>query len=971
MTDFSPGSLVSCREREWVVLPSESPDLLILRPLGGTESETTGIYLPLSRALGVDTVRPAQFKLPDPARCGDYISGRLLRDATRLTFRSGAGPFRSLGRISVRPRPFQLVPLLMALRLDPVRLLIADDVGIGKTIEAGLIARELLDRGEARRMVVVCPPHLCDQWQRELHDKFAINAVVVRSGTIAQLERALPPGDISVFEHYPALVVSIDFVKSDRRRYSFLKGCPELVIVDEVHTAARSNSRDAQQRHELLRELARDSARHLILLTATPHSGVEDAFRSLLELLDPAFGQLNLEQISENDRRRLARHLVQRRRADVSRWMGEETPFPIRTSREITYRLADSPEYRNLFDDVYSFARGLVRDESSGMTVWKRRVRYWAALALLRCVMSSPAAAEATLKARLARLNQELGEEDLSIFATYVFDFAEQETAQDFEPTPVVEQGEAQLGTSDRQRLHAFIRRAARLRGDADPKAAAAAREVAQLLRDQFHPIVYCRYIATADYLADELRRRLKKEFPDLHIISVTGASSEDEREQRVMELAASPCRVLVATDCLSEGINLQEAFDAVVHYDLPWNPNRLEQREGRVDRFGQPRAEVRATLLYGVDNPIDEAVLNVLLRKAISIHKTLGIMVPLPVNSESVVETVVRSLFQQGERATQLPLFASEPEVDLNAVHQDWDRAAAREQASRSRFAQHAIKPEEVAQELYESDLVLGSPTTVASFVRDACQRLGAPLTPAAPGARPGLWKLHLAALPAIVRERAGPAFMSRKTTEIPASVVIGFDSALPDGAHFVGRTHPLTEALAEYLLTSALEDSSANLPPASRCSIIRTSEVARRTTIILLRLRLLIETQDRPAPALAEELIVAGFEGHPGNLRWLEEARARSLLDETLPVGNIPEDQRVEQLSQAIAWFDELQPELNAIAEARASALRESHRRVRQTIRAGRVTVKPHLPLDLLGVYVLLPVPKGVAPPNRPGSD
>src|SRR6185295_9091715 len=110
--------------------------------------------------------------------------------------RSGAGPFRSLGRISVRPRPFQIVPLLMALRLDPVRLLIADDVGIGKTIEAGLIARELLDRGDALRLCVLCPPHLCDQWQRELAEKFAIDAVVVRAGTLAQLERGLPPGDV-------------------------------------------------------------------------------------------------------------------------------------------------------------------------------------------------------------------------------------------------------------------------------------------------------------------------------------------------------------------------------------------------------------------------------------------------------------------------------------------------------------------------------------------------------------------------------------------------------------------------------------------------------------------------------------------------------------------------------------------------------------------------------------------------------
>src|SRR5439155_6917193 len=140
--------------------------LLVLPPLGGAEYEVTGIYVPLEK------VEPAQFELPDPKDLGDYRSSRFLRDAVRLSFRHSAGPFRSLGRIAVEPRPYQLVPLLMALKLDPVRLLIADDVGIGKTIEACLVAREMLDRGEVERFAVLCPPHLAEQWQAELRDKF-------------------------------------------------------------------------------------------------------------------------------------------------------------------------------------------------------------------------------------------------------------------------------------------------------------------------------------------------------------------------------------------------------------------------------------------------------------------------------------------------------------------------------------------------------------------------------------------------------------------------------------------------------------------------------------------------------------------------------------------------------------------------------------------------------------------------------
>ena len=151
---FAVGSLVQVRGREWVVLPESENDILVLRPLGGSEHEVTGIHTKL------EEVRPAQFELPDPTQIGDYLSCRLLRDAVRLGFRSSAGPFRCFGRLSVNPRPYQLVPLLMALKLDPVRILIADDVGIGKTIEACLVAKELLDRGEANRLAVLCPPHL-------------------------------------------------------------------------------------------------------------------------------------------------------------------------------------------------------------------------------------------------------------------------------------------------------------------------------------------------------------------------------------------------------------------------------------------------------------------------------------------------------------------------------------------------------------------------------------------------------------------------------------------------------------------------------------------------------------------------------------------------------------------------------------------------------------------------------------------
>ncbi|MFQ5769684.1 MAG: SNF2-related protein, partial [bacterium] len=203
MSDYSIGSLVKFRGREWVVMPSQERDVILLRPLTGSELDTCGIYKPLEG----NKLESTSFPLPSINDIGDFESARLLRDAARLLLRNGAAPFRCMGHLNCRPRPYQLVPLLMALRLKPVRMLIADDVGIGKTIEAALIARELLDRGEVKRVAVVCPPYLCDQWQKELSEKFNLNAKIVRTNTLARLERNLPRQNVSVFEYYPHIIV--------------------------------------------------------------------------------------------------------------------------------------------------------------------------------------------------------------------------------------------------------------------------------------------------------------------------------------------------------------------------------------------------------------------------------------------------------------------------------------------------------------------------------------------------------------------------------------------------------------------------------------------------------------------------------------------------------------------------------------------------------------------------------------------
>ncbi|MBC7246316.1 MAG: DEAD/DEAH box helicase [Actinobacteria bacterium] len=946
---FGVGSIVRCRERDWVVMPSYQEDVVMLRPLAGGEEEVCGVSLHLGK-YGIDVITSADFPLPEPEEAGDATSVGLLFDAARLILRDGAGPFRSLGRVSVRPRPYQFVPMLMALRLNPVRLLIADDVGVGKTIEAAVIARELLDRGEIRRVCVLCPPYLCEQWRNELSEKFHLDAVVINSGTVSSLERRLPPGDHSIFGYFPHTVVSIDYAKGERHRQNFLANCAELVIVDEAHGAARPSSRTAaqQQRHALLCDLASDRDRHLILLTATPHSGVEEGFLSLLALLDGDFERLDLRNLTEKERDRLARHFVQRRRADVVDWLGEKTPFPEREASEAHYDL--SPTYRRLFDGVYEFSRELVASGET-LTGWKRRIRYWTALALLRCVMSSPAAASAAIAKRLKGLG---GEEESAIdnegaidddIIPSIYETDEREPT-DLQPSQIIEEGAEELPDAEARKLRAFARQAESLKGDDDRKAEKCASLVEGLLEEGFSPIVWCRYIATSDYVASELGRRLSRRFPDLRVVSVTGALSDEERKLKVEELANYPCRVLVATDCLSEGINLQEHFNAVIHYDLPWNPNRLEQREGRVDRFGQTATVVKAILLYGRDNPVDGAVLDVLLRKARSIHKTLGISVPVPVSSETVMEAVLQSLFFRGRDASQMQLFDAPDALEIGRI---WDRAAEREKESRTRFAQRAIKPDEVERELEETDSVLGDPDAVRDFVLEACRRLGVNCK----RKRDGTYELaSLDLFPAPVCEA-----LARK-----GGRRLSFESPAPEGSIYIGRNHPFVTALARGLLEEALAGKEGSI--AARCGAMRTSRVERRTTLLLLRCRYTLTVPDAP-DLLAEEVLPLAFTGTPQDgVTWLSREAALDLLRNAAPEENISPEERSEALERSLAWYASLRGEIKGILEERARALQASHKRVRQAARVVRrgVAVTRHLPPDLLGLLVLLPVPKGV---------
>jgi len=940
---FPPGTLVVARNRIWIVLPSDDNDLLLLRPLNGTDEEICGIFLPLEK----NDIKEAKFPEIDPkltSKFADIVSARLLWNSARLLLRDAAGPFRSLAKLSFRPRPYQFVPLMMALRLNPIRIFIADDVGIGKTIEAALIAREMLDRAEIKRICVLCPPYLCEQWQKELWEKFHIPAVVIRSGTIARLEKEIPPGE-SVFGYFNAIVVSIDYAKMEKHKDNFLLHCPEFVIVDEAHGSAQppKQSRTQQQRHELLKEIAKNPNRHLILLTATPHSGIEESFQSLLTLLNPEFGSYNLSNLKSEQLDKLARHFIQRKRADVRRWLGEETKFPNREIFEVTYSL--SHDYKQLLNNVYRLAHTLVQRgiKEHG---WKQKLCYWNALAILRCVMSSPAAAERTL---ITHSQQFPEENENAEYDPTIFDPTERETSVDTEPSHRV--GELSQTTellleSEKRKLKEFAKQASTLKHtNADTKLTTLISLIQKLLKENFRPIVWCRYIATADYVAEGLRKHLPN---DIAIYSVTGSLPEDERIRRVNELSLHKKSVLVATDCLSEGINLQEHFTAVVHYDLPWNPNRLEQRDGRVDRFGQPANIVKSILIYGRDNPIDGIVLNVLIKKAQEIYKSTGVFVPIPSDSESLTETIISSLllrYSSIPNFDQLSLFESQLN-EVKELHAKWHSIANKEKESRTRFAQKSLKPDEIQKEIKEIDNILGDPNAVRQFVLDACQRLEITLNKL----NNDVWELNFKKLPSIIRDR-----INIPQEYIPSNEIwkITFTSPPPENSIYIGRNHPLVVALATYILEKAIH----NLPdaPARRSGAFFTNYIQKLTTIFITYLRFVIQEKEKQ-PLLAEETLIIGAEGPPSKVRWIETDEALNLIDKAKPTKNMSPEEQTEWVQDALKLWHEKKSDIQTIVKKRANALHEAHLHIRKLLKETPVTVTPYEP-ELLAVYVLVP--------------
>ncbi|MEU1841711.1 DEAD/DEAH box helicase [Micromonospora chersina] len=966
MTTFSAGTLVSARGREWVVLPESAPDMLVLRPLGGADDDIAAVFPDF------EPVKSAEFAPPTPSDLGDAYAASLLRSALRIGFRSGAGPFRALAGIAVEPRAYQLVPLLMALRQKTVRMLISDDVGIGKTVEAGLIASELLAQGSATKLAVLCSPALAEQWQAELRTKFGIDAELVLASTVSRLERGLDLGQ-SLFDKHPHVIVSMDFIKSTRHRDDFVRHCPDLVIVDEAHTCVAADDNTSAQnqlRFELLQRVAADPERHLLLVTATPHSGKESAFRNLLGLVRPELATVDLG--SEAGRRLLAQHFVHRKRADVRQYLtrsdgladdslAEQTAFPSdREFKDETYKL--TPAYRALLDDAIAYASERVTAaDSRGRR--EARIAWWSAIALLRSLVSSPRAAAQTLRTRSATATAVSAEEADRLGAPLTSDFSDVDALEGLDVAPGAEAGGVEVDAG--RRLAELADRAAELEGPAeDKKLAALVKHLKDLLKEGYHPIVFCRYIPTAEYVAEHLEGALGKKTV---VRAVTGTLSPQQRIQRIEDLAKdagddpTARRVLVATDCLSEGVNLQHHFDAVVHYDLAWNPTRHDQREGRVDRYGQKRDVVRVITLWGSDNGIDGKVLDVLIRKHRQIRKDLGISVSVPdAASQGVTDAIVEWLLLRGQEQEQGSLFDAEEYRAIDkkaaALATEWQSAAEKEKTSRSRFAQQTIRPDEVAREVAAIRDTLGRAAEIRDFVRQSLRALDGVLRNEPGGS--GDFTADVSGTPAGLRDALAPVLGG--DVDLGRPVPFRTTAAVARGEAALVRTDPAVVALAGYVLNAALDDQVSGPRPARRCGVIRTRAVIGRTTLLLVRYRfhLTLPSRTGTRQLVAEDARLLAFAGAPANATWLPTEDALRLLDATADENTDPGFGE-RTMSRILDGLSEVTEHLEAYGEELAAELLASHRRVRSA--AGEIvrglTVTAQKPADILGAYVYLP--------------
>ncbi len=550
-------------------------------------------------------------------------------------------PFHS----AVQIEDFQLVPLLKALRMPRVALLLADDVGLGKTIEAGLILRELLIRRRVRKVLVLCPASLRLQWKQEMRDKFSLPFDIVDRTSTHALQKRLGM-DANPWRTFPRIISSYDYLKQPDVLEEFRSACrvPEgsphlpwdLLIVDEAHNLAPAPFGEESDLTRMLRALA-PYFEHKLFLTATPHNGHTRSFTGLLECLDPVRFTQKGDPLTEADRRRVAQVVVRRLKSEIN--------ARTRPPRFCERKLLALPLRLSREEQALSRAFGTFRLKVRSLVASARRTEQiagsFAVEVLGKRLLSCPVAfadswhryceglAEAQaadvdeVQAARRSLREETGDDREAeargahaarTVGAWLKPFADRLDAE----MTAINHALRDLG------LDSTETPASEMTPRSDARFDALSSLIENTLRD--HPderlVVFTEYKTTLDYLA----RRLGAIYPGEGSVRVLfGGMDEEEREviKAAFNDPADPVRILIATDAAAEGLNLQETARYTLHYDVPWNPARLEQRNGRLDRHGQARDVV--VYHFATDDDADLAFLAYVIRKVHTIREDLG----------------------------------------------------------------------------------------------------------------------------------------------------------------------------------------------------------------------------------------------------------------------------------------------------------------------------------------------------------
>ena len=738
----------------------------------------------------------------------------------------------------------------MALKLDPVRLLIADDVGIGKTVEALLVARELLDQGDANGLAVLCPPHLAEQWQAEMRDKFHLDAELVLAGTAARLERGLRVGE-SLFERYPITVVSPDYIKSDRRRDDFIRACPELVIVDEAHTCADASAGrgqppsalparlearrepgpapDPRHRHPALRQGGRLPRSGLVPRPDIPRSSTTTS----------------TDERVRGERRRLARHLVQRRRGDIVHYLGE-TRFPDREVREETYDL--SAAYRALFKQIFEYGRETVGDRAEGS---EQRSACAGGRSSGSCARSPPARrprprrstpAPELIETKTLKDADEIGRRDRSTAPT---------TRAPRAPTCRRRAGRRRVPRADRRALNELARQAARRCSDDERPEAAAGHEARRrscsttaTTRSSSAPSSHRRLRRrAAPREAAEGRRGDRRHRP--HPRRRTRAARARARRRRPRGCWSPPTASARASTSRTTSTPSSTTTS-------PGTRPATSSARAASTATASPSPTVRVLTYFGRNNPIDGIVLDVLLRK----HRASSDRSASPSRSRSArARSSTRSSRGSSCAADdeQLSLFehARARRETGQLCIDEWEAAADREKRSRTIFAQQTINVDEVAASSRRPRRDRLWRPTSSRFVTAALRAAGATVSAATPSHdRPA----RHAARPA---RRARPP---RATSSEPASSSpFATRSSTSRAPTRSSRRSPATSP------TRRSTRSASRSPRAAARSAPTPSRRARRCCSSASASTSSRSRGDDDTRQLAEEMRLLAFEGAP----------------------------------------------------------------------------------------------------------